>query len=534
MEIPDLESYLKQMMEHNLNRAASGGSDDYPEIRLPTFIQTERSLLCLGEKQDKAFVIANKADVIWLHERKKAAIMAFKALDYDVDNIDALRVLSACTLCATDTVTKQNFLREILTFVRPRFEQTARESPTQFYMIPQTRTYLRIVYDIADTNQHASMYDQAVYAYEEMIRLNRSDWKQVRGRLLGIYIIIMALNEKGQVTRPIRKVEHLEALCKADLSGAPTYEQRDVAVRWSEIFLAWKKRNKQEFDKLVQEELKRTDWLFKLIFHEVRDIPKATPPPGEVPFLAGDFLVGSDQDDARRIGPHFGPAFDLWPDFIDDLHWAVRKKPFKGKIEQNPVLEHRFAVKHCEIFAAHFLEEGRKLLTNKKINEAKESFSNYMGMCYMIAVTRKKKFLEITNFAAFSNRATCDYSLGDYNMCRYDSRMTLALKPDHDRTYLRIPAIANAFKSKQVAEESQKLVDKVKAGVKQNEWRNLAKRAIALLSIPAIILGRKGELTEEKIKELMDVGVDDIYTSVNFPASVHPLLPWLQSSDLQK
>jgi hypothetical protein len=44
------------------------------------------------------------------------------------------------------------------------------------------------------------------------------------------------------------------------------------------------------------------------------------------------------------------------------------------------------------------------------------------------------------------------------------------------------------------------------------EWRRLARTAIALISIPAIMHSRMGRLTQELREELIEIGIEVLYT----------------------
>jgi hypothetical protein len=119
-------------------------------------------------------------------------------------------------------------------------------------------------------------------------------------------------------------------------------------------------------------------------------------------------------------------------------------------------------------------------------------------------------------------------------MVRIDSRYTLVIKPDHVRTYERMAKIAQAYSCPELIPRINALVDEVKAeGEKsQAEWRRLAQRGIALLSLSTIIAARTGGLTDEFLEERIRIGIEDMYTPANVGADVYPVLPWLTEADL--
>jgi hypothetical protein len=54
-----------------------------------------------------------------------------------------------------------------------------------------------------------------------------------------------------------------------------------------------------------------------------------------------------------------------------------------------------------------------------------------------------------------------------------------------------------------------------------------------LVSLEALIYTRLGTLTEEKIQELMRVGIEDMYTRINVDFDILGALPWLDENSLE-
>lgn len=105
-----------------------------------------------------------------------------------------------------------------------------------------------------------------------------------------------------------------------------------------------------------------------------------------------------------------------------------------------------------------------------------------------------RRCYESTRFAVFSNRATTAYHLHICNLLRIDTRYTLATKPDHQRTYLRLVKLAEAFKANQLVTDFNEIEGKVQNQQVnfEDEWKLLTKRVIGLTSITSIAFAAKG------------------------------------------
>lgn len=110
------------------------------------------------------------------------------------------------------------------------------------------------------------------------------------------------------------------------------------------------------------------------------------------------------------------------------------------------------------------------------------------------------------------------------------------MKPDHIRSYERCPKIAEKFNADELKKMLEDLVKVVKVGYRErslNEWKRIAARAVALISLRAIVMSRIGKLDEEKIFELMKDGIKDMYTPCSAGADVMEHLPWLTDKDME-
>jgi hypothetical protein len=109
------------------------------------------------------------------------------------------------------------------------------------------------------------------------------------------------------------------------------------------------------------------------------------------------------------------------------------------------------------------------------------------------------------------------------------------MKPDHVRTYERMPRIVEAHFCPQLLPRVKGLLDEVHADEEKSaeDWERMSRMGIALLSLSVMIAARTRKITEAYLDEMCQLGIEDMYTPVNVPAAAHPLLPWLTAADLE-
>lgn len=225
-----------------------------------------------------------------------------------------------------------------------------------------------------------------------------------------------------------------------------------------------------------------------------------------------------------------------WPKFVIDLHTLIKSnnRKFNEKINKNApnsLSEDHQNKAQYKMIGDMMLDQGRNFLKQNQCQQSLEMFSAAKRSCVEVEYPCHRWYKE-ANFAIITNRATAAFYLQKYNLCRADTRFTLLIKNDHIRTYERLPALADAFSCPQLKEIFDALYLEV-----QNpnaDFKASAKKAIGLLSVSSIIYSRLGELTDELMNELIEIGIDDCFTSVNVNPAIHPILPWLKNVDLEK
>ena len=539
-------SGLDAFMKQQRNGQSRPGDDDYPQYHLPPFLQSERMFLNLNGQiptnKERAFTIANKATTaIEQLEVDKAEKMAYHALSLDPECIDAWRILAKCLSQFSDGDTVVCALREILNFARPFYKQEFEEAQGQFYNYSNTRPYMRILIDLASIAFQSDELDVATHVYEEMIRLNHRDNTGARNELLACYIKVIGRLRKYPKSKPVRTIEQAMALINnkwpsGDGSSDPLFEDDNITVRWAKIAFEYAKKGK--WQELAKAEYKKNPLMFQVIFNEkdVSKIPPASP-------HGYGYLVGDPSDDVRAHGHMIQEAYKEWPDLIIDLAKLFREKianqsNFIKEIKaqaSNPDNDlSKQNKEHMAFIGNEFLSTGRETLRKSSFSEALQYFT-LAKRGFFEACQPSRRFYLHAPFAIVSNRATCAAYLSSWNLVRIDVRYTLTMQPDHQRSYLRTLDVVKAFKAKQLIPEFTQIVQNVKEKPDKplEEWKELAKQCIGLISIPALVAAHDGHLTEDLRKQVIETGIEDMYTTVNVDPSVHPILPWLQNTDIE-
>lgn len=525
-----------------MQQALDTEKDLYPQYRLRTFVSTERMFLSQFHggtpEYIKAFTIANKADdAIDKGDIAEAEKMAYHALRIDPTCIDAWRIFTRLMNQYSDGDTIICALREILAIAREIFNEEFEETG-MFYKISSTRPYMRLLCEIGNSAQQGDKCDTAIYAFEEMIRLNHSDNMGMRENLLAMYLKMIGRKLRGDETIPIRTIEQAEELINAKLPAADFYplwgeDPDDVIIRWARIMIAYAR--KEDWKEMAKREYNRSQWAFKLVFNEIESVP-----PSDSQLPLNQFNMRNDQDMTRKVEEEITIMIVDWPDFVIQLHDMFRKpdKGFNKKIrEKTPNFRYDISRENksqVSTIMNLFLEKGRQELTAKHFQQATEIFSMCKRSCIEQALPSHRWYINAP-FAIASNRATCSAFLGRWDFCRIDTRYTLLMKPDHVRSYERLPKIAQAFYADQLANIFSDMIKEIKSNQETSpgEWKQYANKAIGLLSLSAIVYSRQGRLDEERIEVFMRIGIEDAYTSVNVPIDLHPILPWLTENDFE-
>lgn len=483
-----------------------------------------------------AFTLANKADMMLessagiINTLAFAIDFAFRSFKMDPLCVDALRVMSKLMLKIpqADHDTIICCYREILsTFRELIYNNILFENPGDAIHQYKLLSYIRLLKDIAGAAITSEKNEVAVFAYEEILKADNLDYYSARLYLILSYIKIIGRIKRTGSASVIRTEEHLQKLVEAVLphSSGKLFEgdSDTIVYRWLQMLLAYQKKDNDLLYKLAKIEEEKVPSLIKYLFDETKL----------------QFLQGSSEVKQFSEPLHF--ALIEWPDFIIELHNFLRKEDKKF----NQMIT-RFVPAYSDSSSANFkIQMGKMGFDFLERGRNAQRTGNYIKAITLFTMS-KRYFVESMKpcqrwylnapFALASNRGTCAENCKQWALARHDTRFTLLMKPDHIRSYERLPKIAAEFNALELQEMLFELLKYVKSDVRgrsMNEWRQLAKKAVALTSIQAIVLSRIGKLDEKKINELMAVGIDNMYTSCNVGGDVLPPLPWLTDDDVE-
>ena len=513
------------------------GDDDYPQYPLPPLLSSERMFLSASDNnpnKERAFVIANKAQsAIAANKIEDAKKMAKHALSLDPTSIDAWRSLIVTLNCSCDGDTVICALRELLHYAKIVFHESFINDQCMFYNVAPTRAYIRLLIDIGNTALESDQLDIALYSYEESLRLNRRDNIGARSTLLAIYMIIVGRRIAFPNYTPIRTVDHVNALINLRFEDDTVFEDNNTVVKWTKLILAY--HNKDPSWKAMAQQLhNENELMFKAIYGEV-DI-ESIPPESNI-----GFRVGSLTDDVRCAGPLIQKITYDWPIFLKDLYKLIPGKEmdtFKEYLQDNTVdIDHDLSPEYKQEMSETFdifLEQGRKALSNKQWMNALTSFT-FAKRAILDQVYPEKRWYIRPEFPVVSNRAAAGSYLSLWELVRIDTRYTLVIKPDHQRSYWRLPQLAKELGAKQLIPEFTQIAEDCKNNPQKSteEWNQLAKIVIGLTSLTSFILASVNELTPERREEAIALGIDDLYEPVSVSPDLHPVLPYLTNNDIQ-
>ena len=512
-----------------------------PQVALFPEIKWERlQMINLKEYSDSqilAFTIANKADAMFKKGQLPLAIeFAFWAYKLDHLCVDALRVM--CNLMLkipqVDNDTISCCYREIIfTFREIVYNELLYKHPGDAVRQFKLRSYVRLLKDLAHAAILSERNEDAIYAYEEILRVDNEDYSGARFHLILCYLRVI-----GQLKRKMgpgihRTMDHLHALlnCRLPKADGPLFENDDdkIPYRWLQMILAFVDNDNARLEKLAKEEQEKAPFLINFVFKEVKfeclQLVCMQPRFTEIMEFAEPL--------------HF--ALVEWPEFLFALHDILREKDerFNNSITKfvPSMIEHEsieFKTQMSKI-GFDFLERGRNSQRNREYPKSTAMFT--MAKRYFVeSMKPSHRWYLNAPFAVVSNRATCAETMKCWMLARHDTRFTLLLKHDHVRSYSRLPRIAEQFNApelKKLLESFNEYVNSSTSQRSEKEWKEIADKAVALSSIQAIVYSRMGLLVPEKIDELIAIGVEDIYVSCNVDTDILPPLRWLADEPLE-
>jgi len=514
----------------------------YQQFPINPRLMSERMFLSqiYGEQQHilEAFTLANKADTaLERNDPEMCEKLSMEAIRLDPASVDGYFSLIKSVVANLDEDTVQCAIREIINMARTQISECIEERDGMFYSRVETRPYIRLLLFIAVQSRNIGRIEVATQAYEEVLRLNRRDNTGCRYELIGCYLSIIGRMQRKQPVYIKRTQQNIEDMIASEFDGDTLFrpEKDEIILRWTRFMLNY--ANKKEWKSLAKEEYKRSDLLFKLLFRTIPNIP-----PSDTVLKAGvdGFCLGEPSEEARRISSLMLCAFKEWPEFLIELrHLFLKPDRSFNETVRNEAPDILFDLQNEQKesymeYCFNFLENGRVCLAKGQLMTSFEKFTLAKRACFEVAFPSDRWYVSPNApFAIVSNRSTASFKLQKWNISRIDCRYTLFMKPDHVRTYDRLPIIMKMLFCEELVSDMEAI--KLEASDPKEktelEWTSLASKAIGLLSLKAIVLARLGQLTEEEKQKCINAGLEDLYTPSNFSPNEYPILPWLKEGD---
>ena len=195
------------------------------------------------EAQDLAF------DAMEAESEAEARKLAKRALKLDPDCVDALVLLTSLDArSAKEAIT--GLQKAVAAGERSLGAKFIEENKGHFWLILETRPYMRALSELADLLRGEGIRLDAIKIYEKMLELNPNDNQGVRDSLLGLYLAVRDLAGAGKLLQDYGEDSManfawgrvLERYLAGDLAGAETaLKKARKTNRFVELYLSGQK-----------------------------------------------------------------------------------------------------------------------------------------------------------------------------------------------------------------------------------------------------------------------------------------------------
>ena len=439
----------------------------------------------------------------------KAKLWAKKAISVNPECTDAYLVRLLLLTQVADGETVICGLRELLARSEDMTAFYTSEKNRCFYQIPRTRPYIRILRAIGCVAYATNRIDIATRAYEAVMGVNGTDATNARHPLVSCYLILMGLVRKGQQVSVQRTCTHLTNLLKLQYDGQSVFaaDSLEPMKRWANIFISYlSKGPNDQWKQLVQDEWSLSKETVTAILDPVHveknPIPMVLFDRDDRVFRE-DMTLGSQynasQEPYTRLSGMFPSTVDFttvdylkramkeWPDMAADMRTLLKLEYLDENRTSLSLNEatHDDETKNedCDQKIEDLINESRKAINEGRYRDGIAACTKAKQIVLEMIPTTERWYKH-ASFVIASNRATCAAMLEEWELARLDSMITLMMKPDHIRTYERLPRIASAMFCPRLADYLRKFVDRVKSSPSPDaeSWRKFAKEGVVCLS----------------------------------------------------
>ena len=439
---------------------------------------------------------------------------AQKALSLNPECTDAYlaRLLAMTQLVDGDTVLYG--LRELLGKAHQIYSFYMNASCRICYQLTRTRPYIRILMAIGCVAYGMNRIHTATQAYEVVLGMNGTDAPNARHPLVSCYLIIIGLQRQGECLKVKRTATHLKELLRLEHQGISVFgpDEQEPMKRWAQIFLSYMQAGpKDRWENLVLEEWRRDKEFVQAILNPIHvcksPIPKV--------FFDTDDRNFEDVIDPSvskkkindRVYEMLPPIDDFtttdylkramkeWPDMARHMR-ELLGLTYEDEIAQDAPDSHRKTLdgevretqeRKYQQMIEELIHESRRAIEEGRYRDGLDACTKAKQIVLAIFPTTERWF-EHAKFMIASNRATCASLLEEWEIARLDSMITLVMKPDHLRTYERLPRIASVMFCPVLTKALRRIADDCKSSDSCNEekWKRRSSHALALMSFSAM------------------------------------------------
>ena len=440
----------------------------------------------------------------------KAKLWAKKAISVNPECTDAYLVQLLLLTQVADGETVLCGLRELLGRSEEMTAFYMNKKHRCFYQIPRTRPYLRILMAIGCVAYATNRIDLATQTYEAVMGVNGTDAQNARHPLVSCYLILIGLVRKGQHVSLQRNCSHLAKLLKLQYDGQSVFDAdtREPMKRWAAIFMSYLRKGPDDhWKRLVQDEWSLSKETVTAILDPVHVEKNPIPMvlfDRDGRLFREDMILASEYYGSQKTYPMLSGMFPSivdfttvdylkraikeWPDMASDMRTLLRleyRAENRGSLSKNEVPDDDVMKNEdCHHEIEELINESWTAIHEGRYRDGLDACTKAKQIVLgMIPTT--ERWYKHASFVIASNRATCAALLEEWELARLDSMITLMMKPDHIRTYERLPRIASAMFCPRLADYLRKFVDRVKSSpsLDDESWRKFAKMGVAFLSL---------------------------------------------------
>ena len=428
--------------------------------------------------------LAQAQHFLEIGDRTSFAASLCGAILTDPFNLSAL--IPACDILPYSV--RRRHVRELIFFFRPKYQQFfhGTDENDQFKVGP----YIRLLGHIASAAFSAGDFDDAVLALEEILRIRGLDRKSVEEALLCVYLTKIG-DQRRNPHKFIRTWDHVTAL-------AQYVSESSRAHMWINLLKLYDARD--------------ASW---------KEFAKSCLTESDVAF----FLTESPNSSHIDI-----IVIHSWTDVLEDLMllFGLPGEDVLALVTLTEHPTHQHLRTRAGIYGKMKVKEGIALFQENRFIEALQSLHSAINLFETANQSCSRDFVN-ADPAYFDLMAKlCAYFSWPFG-ARYGLKAGLATNPAKLEWY---EGIRELYETLHVAELPKRVEDAINKGKEAlnsgSKCFEVQKAAIASLSFEMILTSMSGkDLSDERWKALLDIGVEDQYAPISVPPNCLDPLPWL-------